>query len=282
MKRKLLLHILLSVILLSSAALADGDIYPGGPLGVKISRLPLTITAPGSYYLDGNLSYYGDIAITIASDDVTLDLMGFTISATGSSNTGIAISNHNSVEVRNGTLSGWFNGIVASGTGSGHRVINVRVENTGWGISLYGSGHLIQGCWVSAAGTPPAHVGFFIEGQGTVRGCTSNNFPVAGIEIDGPGTIMGNVVVGNGTGVYGGIFAGPASLIMGNQVANAAQGIYCAGAASIINNTVAMNPSKIGVRVDNAVTTMVDQNTVLGTGGTNWTAHNLTTWRSNY
>ena len=58
MKRKLLPVILLgAIILCSSAALADGNFYSGGLWGTKITNLPYTISAPGSYYLGGNLSY---------------------------------------------------------------------------------------------------------------------------------------------------------------------------------------------------------------------------------
>src|SRR6188768_715136 len=47
-----------------------------------ISSAPFTITAPGSYYLIGNLSVSSGNAIVIATNDVTLDLNGFTISST--------------------------------------------------------------------------------------------------------------------------------------------------------------------------------------------------------
>ena len=96
MARKLGLIALLSLYLLSpAAALADGDIYVGGPYGTKITSLPYTISAPGFYYLGGNLTYAGDSsAITINADNVTLDLMGFALTSTGSGidNRGIFIT----------------------------------------------------------------------------------------------------------------------------------------------------------------------------------------------
>src|ERR1039458_3298480 len=46
-----------------------------------ISSVPYTISAPGSYYLTGNLAVSSGTAITIAANQVTLDLNGFTLSS---------------------------------------------------------------------------------------------------------------------------------------------------------------------------------------------------------
>src|SRR5262249_30290848 len=50
-----------------------------------ISSAPFTITNSGSYYLTTNLSVSTGNAITIATNGVTLDLNGFTISSTAAS-----------------------------------------------------------------------------------------------------------------------------------------------------------------------------------------------------
>jgi len=268
MQRKLLPVILLGLILLgAAAALADGDFYSAGPWGTRITSLPYTISAPGSYYLGSNLSYAGGDGITVNSDDVTLDLMGFTITGTGNVNNGIRMNGRNNVEIRNGTLSGWFCGIRDNSSGVGHRVTNVRAEGNINGICLMGSGHLIQGCRATAAGT--AGYGLLIGSQGTISGCQTSNFSVYGIYIFEYGTISGNVVIGPGNvGSDGGIFAGAASLVMGNEVTNAGTGIYCNEAASVIGNTVSTSAGQIGIRVSTQPT-VLDQNTSLG-GGTHY------------
>ena len=133
MHRKLFIGILVALVLVSpAAALADGDIYVGGPYGTKITSLPYTISAPGAYYLAGDLSYSGSGAgngISIRSDDVTLDLMGFSLTCNGSSTStyGIQLDGRKNVEIRSGTLRGWDIGIYVGGPGVAHRVINVRV-----------------------------------------------------------------------------------------------------------------------------------------------------------
>ena len=125
MARKLWLIALVSLYLLSpAAALADGDIYVGGPYGTKITSLPYTISTPGSYYLGGNLTYAGDSdGITVNADNVTLDLMGFTLAYTGTGTTyyGIYMQGRKNVEIRNGTVRGWFTGVDESGISCGRR-----------------------------------------------------------------------------------------------------------------------------------------------------------------
>src|SRR5262245_21805741 len=51
-------------------------VFTGAALGQPISNLPYTISVPGSYYLDRNLvaTMPNVDGITVASDDVTLDL----------------------------------------------------------------------------------------------------------------------------------------------------------------------------------------------------------------
>jgi hypothetical protein len=271
MPRKLLSIICLSAVLLSSAAvLADGDIYVGGPYGTRITSLPYTISAPGGYYLTDNLSYSGSgtfNGISIRSDDVTLDLMGFSLTYNGSSTStyGIQLDGRKNVEIRNGTLSGWDIGIYVGGPGVAHRIINLRFEGNTQGTLLNGFGHLVQGCQ-SIAGSSAVN-GFFV-GQGTVIGCQVKNLGgdaiVIGI-VTRSSILSGNVV--NAPGGTGLLVSG-ASLIMGNEVANCATGIWNNG-GSLIGNTVnTFSSSQTGIAVPHSASfpTLLDQNTVTGPG----------------
>jgi hypothetical protein len=82
--------VLLCVCLKSPTAHAQGSLTPPGPPAPTmksldqieprrpISSLPFTIASPGSYYLTTNLTgVTGTSGITIATNDVTLDLKGF-------------------------------------------------------------------------------------------------------------------------------------------------------------------------------------------------------------
>jgi hypothetical protein len=272
MTRKLFSIICLSAVLLSSAAvLADGDIYAGGPYGTKITSLPYTISAPGAYYLAGDLSYSGSgagNAISIRSDDVTLDLMGFSLTCDVSSTStyGIQLDGRKNVEIRNGTLRGWDIGIYVGGPGVAHRVINVRFEGNTQGMLLNGFGHLVQGCQ-STAGSSAVN-GFFV-GQGTVIGCQVKNLGgdaiVIGI-VTRSSILSGNVVTSapGGTGL---IASGP-SLIVGNEVANCATGIWSNGGSLIGNTVTTSSSSQTGIAVPHSASfpTLMDQNTVTGPG----------------
>jgi len=226
-------------------------------LGTRITSLPYTISAPGAYYLGGNLSYSSGNGITIASDHVTLDLMGFTLTGPGRANSGIYLHARKNVEIRNGTLSEWEYGIQEDSSGVGHRVVNIRAENNKNGIWLSGSSHLIKGCRATPGG--PGANGLYIESKGAIRSCQTYNFSESAIVISSYGTIIGNLVQG------GGIYAGDSCLIMGNKVSDAATGIYCLSSASIISNTVMTGLGQVGIRIS-ASPVLLDQNTVMGDG----------------
>lgn len=111
-----------------------------------ISSAPFTINATGSYFLTGSLTVAGGDAITIAADNVSLDLNGFTITSTAASATGSGIllsGTRRNITVRNGFIASGVtdNGGVYSGSGfnsgifySGNLPFNVRVS----GISVSG------------------------------------------------------------------------------------------------------------------------------------------------
>ena len=152
MTGKYWLPLLFLAVLLNVAPLMAGDdfyvIAGGAGVGTKITTTPFTIEDPGFYYLGKNL----DGRIYIQSSNVTLDLMGFTLTGTGAgSGTGITISGVlKNVEIRNGTVRRFVDGIGAYFVDPPelcHRITNVRVmENTQTGIRLAGSGHTIKGC----------------------------------------------------------------------------------------------------------------------------------------
>jgi parallel beta-helix repeat protein len=84
-------------------ASTDGVRLPGTP----ITSIPITITQPGNYYLTRNLTIApAENGITIASDNVTLDLNGFMLDGNNVGLTGV-VSDTRGVTVRNGTARRW-------------------------------------------------------------------------------------------------------------------------------------------------------------------------------
>jgi hypothetical protein len=265
MKRKLLTVMVLGLVLLSGAtALADGDIYVGGPWGTKITSLPYEIKTPGSYYLGGNLSYAGPSdGITISRNDVTLDLMGFSLNYTGTDYpSGIYMAGRTNVEIRNGTVSGWGCGIFESDYGLAHRVINVRAVGNTRGIWLIGTGHLVTGCEATSSGQNNA---IYISSGGMVTGCTMRFINGGGLEV-GRGITSGNVVIGTyiaSTGIYS---AGTGSVVRGNEVSGGTTGISCGSGTTIIGNTVNTSSGSTGLSLSDVASNVLDQNTVTGAG----------------
>jgi len=265
MKRTLLVMALVGAVLLCAApVLADDGFYVivgGGGVGTKITSLPLEIKNAGFYYLTGNLSYSGaGNGITVSSDQVTIDLMGFRLSGPGGGGSGssyaIMIAGDKNVEVRNGSLNGWLAGVSDDGSGECNRAFNLRAENCWVGIDFESSGgNLVKGC--SADG---GNIGISING-GVATGNAVTN--CNGTGISGYGTISGNFLTNCGYGISG---SGPGT-ISGNSVNNCSQnGIYCYGASSIIGNTV-VNPTSgtpKGINIATPDPVLVTQNTVSG------------------
>ncbi len=257
MQRKLWYLVIVAAVLLSVAPVgADRDfqVFPGvgAEAGTMITRLPYTIKHPGFYYIARNLSYFTlgtTSGITVASDDVTIDLMGFRLIGPGN-NQGYAINlvdgdfnGHSNVEVRNGTLKGWSEGLHTSNNCGNNRAINLRTEDcivAGISLDGYGNGNLIKGCTAVGSsweivGTGIAIIGGLATGN-TVNNCTRG-------------------IVGSGT-------------ISSNFVSNSsAVGIECLGASSIIGNTVvATTGTPIGIDISTSKPVLVTQNTVSGPG----------------
>lgn len=104
----------------ASFLLAQGSLTPPGvpvptmkTLDQVEARTPIsgatTISTPGSYYLTGNINVASGNGINITTDNVTLDLNGFTISSTASapSGNGVNINGLRShVTIRNGNIRG--------------------------------------------------------------------------------------------------------------------------------------------------------------------------------
>jgi parallel beta-helix repeat protein len=137
----------LAVFIAAAWATPAGELEPPGPpyptmknlsaveprIPIYPGTLPLVITTPGTYYLVGDLVTPG-AGITIDSDYVTIDLMGFRLS--GGTGNGISvISSRIFIAVRNGVVSDWSQ----HGLDLGERafVDNIRAEsNLGNGIQV--------------------------------------------------------------------------------------------------------------------------------------------------
>jgi hypothetical protein len=100
---------------------------------IPLSSLPFVIRESGSYYVTSDLTL--DVpdqnGIEVDANDVTVDLMGYSLIGPGSGHgDGIHMAGRINVEIRNGTVRNWGgNGIYEDG-GNVHTIVGVPV----WGI----------------------------------------------------------------------------------------------------------------------------------------------------
>jgi hypothetical protein len=217
------------------------------------------ISQPGSYYLTANIigeaSKHG---IEIASDNVTLDLNGFNVSGagvaalSGISDTGTAVR---SVQVHNGTISGW------SGSGIDlQNAIGVTVErinataNDGFGIDV-GVRSVIESCLAHSNGQS----GFRIRQNTLVARCSAVANGVHGFRQQiggGDGTSGGSgarfEACEASLNTEDGINADNGALIAGCRVGtNGSNGVN-AGVGTRISDSTATSNSAVGFLVGDA------------------------------
>lgn len=218
------------------------EVEPRIPIGQD--DIPRIIKQSGSYYLTSDVNVdpcapYD--AITINVNDVTIDLMGYSIIGPGigaGNYSGISTDNRTNVEIRNGTVRNFGDyGIYANGNNLiGHRVIAVRAVSNGYGIKLWGKGHLIKDCTVA---DNTIGDGIYADSGSTITGNTAYNNHFAGIYAGVGCTVTGNMAYYNqGTGIK----VGGGCTVAGNTVYNnQGSGIWVNVACTVTGNTARNN-----------------------------------------
>ena len=211
-----------------STAFAQGNLTPPGAPGptmltlsqieprTPISSLPFTISAPGSYYLTGNLSPgVNQNGIIVAADNVTIDLDGFTLSG-GGGGSGEAIwssTARQNVVIRNGTLRNWpGSGVNFYDSGSVLTTVeNIQSISNGFtGIAVKNGSH-VKDCLTVGNGIR----GILVDTDTLVEHCKASGNLSLGI---GAGTgcqLLNNLSETNGTGLS---ISGPNNIVSGNIV----------------------------------------------------------------
>ncbi|MCL4220890.1 MAG: hypothetical protein KJZ65_05940 [Phycisphaerales bacterium] len=201
MKRRAIISFVLATSLPVSAALPGpltpppGAISPTGKplteieprIAINATNTPgdattlFKITAPGSYYLTGDIvGVSGKHGIRIDADDVTIDFNGFTLRGPGS---GVGLIDRDTeqqpsiknITLRNGTVTGWNYGL------SMPYCQSARVEHMNFASNaLYGT---------------------TMNGALVAIGCTLSGSTYVGLENQGDGVVINCLASGNGTGI---------------------------------------------------------------------------------
>lgn len=216
-----------------------------------ISELPFAISQPGSYYLTGNLNGANG-GIDITADNVSLDLMGFTISHSGFfSDYGIYFDGRSNITIRNGTVTGFPLAGIYQGD------VNARFA-TIMDVQVIGNG---------TVGTGSTHSGIFVFSSNShIERCTAGNNGGNGLYISSSSKLISNTANDN-SGSYG-LFAGRGSVITNNTVFNNTVTYAIRGeSGSIISENTAHSNSATYAIYGNVITILKKN-----------TAYNNTSW----
>ncbi|MHC4334199.1 MAG: right-handed parallel beta-helix repeat-containing protein [Planctomycetota bacterium] len=292
-KRKRLTSIVfLAGLLALSVVIHAGSLEPSVPPGptmktldeveprVPISSLPYTISASGSYYLTGDLTTDSN-SISVEANDVTIDLMGYSLTGSGSAGCGawMGYSPKSNIEIRNGTVRNFLLGVGAMFANHRNvRIIGLRVHgNTAGGLILEVQGCLVKDCTVSGnagginCGIASTVVGNVVDDNGysgiragsgsTVTGNTVTDNNSVGISVDYVCTVSENTVANN---TYGGIDANSGCSVTHNTVgSNGGCGIVVLDASTASGNTASYN-TEDGIQVNGR--SNITYNTCVGNG----------------
>ncbi len=219
----------LLTILIGGARLAlAGPLAP--PLGaiqptsrfsprVEIDQLPFTVAVSGSYYLGRDLTgVAGSNGITIAADNVTLDLGGFSLFGVAGSLDGVAVpAAQANLSIHGGTVRGWGVDGVDCTLATNCALANLQASsNAGHGLRI-GIGGLVSKCTARENILDGVNTGAGVTvldctmddngddgisaGVGcTVRSCTAYSNDDSGITTGGGSTVIGCTTRDNGGG----------------------------------------------------------------------------------
>jgi hypothetical protein len=298
-KTVLLLPLLLSTLNFQlSTAFAQGSLTPPGAPAPTMKSLAqieprtaitnsgaVTISQPGSYYLTANITVnFGD-AITIATNDVTLDLNGFTISSTtpGAGGAGILLAGGNAdISILNGHIKGGVTNNAGTYNGSGFYIginyvgaqpFNIRVSGLSvsgvlfYGINIgTGNSTLVESCVIKTAGTSGIladrvlHCSAYDCGSVGIISIAATDCSAVGAGT-GIQTTVANNCYGQSTGSSEGIIAATANNCYGSS-AGVGTGVSC---SQIAIGCYGLNPGG-GSGVSAVVINSCSGSSVSGTG----------------
>ena len=194
------------------------------------------ITQPGSYYLTGNITgASGKRGIEIASNNVTIDLGGFTLTGVSGSLSGISVESvsFDRTVVRNGTVIAWPGGGVSVNNSS--RLTGLTVYGNGIAGLRAGTNAYIESCTAKSN----AGGGIEVSDDSIVRSCITSNNGNIGIFATSSCRVEQSVSSFNGDF---GISIGNMSVASGCTADdNAGDGIVTSDQASVIDCSVSTN-----------------------------------------
>jgi hypothetical protein len=203
------------------------------------------ITAPGSYYLTGNVTgVSGKRGILIAADDVSIDLMGFRLGGVAGSAEGIKTDTaRRNITIRNGTVDGWGSEGIAltNGVTASFLVEDIQASNNGDDGIITMSNGVIRSCTALGNGG----YGIYAGDNVLVESCVSRANDSTGFRIGFYSIIADCIATTNGGN---GITTGADCIVRGcTSGENTEEGIRAWGDRCLVVGNVASNNIIAGI-----------------------------------
>jgi hypothetical protein len=223
----------LGVVVLAPRVSAQAQDARGeGPIEIEKCQ---TISKPGSYKLVKNLALTGtDECLTIATDFVTIDLGGFTISGSGKAGISRGVSESGQlrgIAVRNGSISNVSTGVTL-GNSDGSVIEGLRVVGTAGADNTFG---------IIASGIVKGNTVINFEEGFSVTGTVTGNYAASnsdvGFDVRAGSTVIGNTATGGSR--FGFFVSCPSNLTDNTAVNNAVGNLMLNGAGCNNSNNVA-------------------------------------------
>ena len=213
------------------------------------------ITQPGSYYLTGNITGVTNKAgIEIASNNVSIDLGGFSMLGVAGAHAGIATSGvRDNLSFRNGKVIGWpSNGIhlAVNGSGSDYLFEGITVASNGYQGIMVGANAVLRDCIAQ-----DNQVGFVCSTNANVSGCVARSNTERGFELVASANISNCSAQGNGGDGFR--VVGRASVQSCISESNLGDGFSLGGVGSLATHCVASNNAGCGFRCEEAGASVV-------------------------
>jgi parallel beta-helix repeat protein len=227
-----------------TALLAGALRAEDGQRELSQSSMPCVITNAGSYLLTENLrgiaGYHG---ITIAADNVLLDLNGFTLTGIPGTHSGIYVAEQRrGITVRNGSVDRWDKIGIEAGCASNSAFVNLILANCKSNGMVTGYGCTVVEC--KACGN--AITGIEVENGSTVSRCSALTNGEHGIAVHSGTTVEDCILHNNGhDGIHG---SHGVTIVRCTAYENAGEGIEGDSGSLIADCTVRHSEDGIKLR----------------------------------